>query len=99
VSEPETPEAADALRDDVTDNGVFHAVLEGYNAVYDALPRAETFNRLWRTNAYGGDFPEQFPHLGFLTIPEAERLRELLQIEPGEVLVDLACGAGDRDCG
>jgi SAM-dependent methyltransferase len=94
VSEPETPEAADALRDDVTDNGVFHAVLEGYNAVYDALPRAETFNRLWRTNAYGGDFPEQFPHLGFLTIPEAERLRELLQIEPGEVLVDLACGAG-----
>jgi ubiquinone/menaquinone biosynthesis C-methylase UbiE len=45
-------------------------------------------------NAYGGDFPEQFAHIGFLTAGEARRLRELLQIRPGEALADLACGAG-----
>jgi ubiquinone/menaquinone biosynthesis C-methylase UbiE len=80
--------------DEVTGNGVFRAVLEGYDAVYDALPRGETFNRLWRMNAYDGDFPEQFAHIGFLTVPEAQRLRELLQIRPGETLADLGCGAG-----
>ena len=45
-------------------------------------------------NAYDGGFPEQFAHIGFLTVPEAQRLRELLQIRPGEALADLACGAG-----
>jgi SAM-dependent methyltransferase len=80
--------------DDVMEDGVFGAVLEGYDAVYQSLPRGETFNRLWRSNAYGGDFPEEFAHIGFLTVPEAQRLRDLLQIGPSEVLVDLACGAG-----
>jgi SAM-dependent methyltransferase len=80
--------------DDVMGNGVFRAVLEGYDAVYDALPRGETFNRLWRMNAYHGDFPEPFAHIGFLTAAEAQRLHGMLHIRPGEVLVDLACGAG-----
>jgi ubiquinone/menaquinone biosynthesis C-methylase UbiE len=88
------PAAPGASSDDVTGDGVFRAVLEGYDAVYDALPRGETFNRLWRMNAYDGDFPEQFAHIGFLTVPEGQRLRELLQIRPGETLADLACGAG-----
>jgi hypothetical protein len=44
-------------------------------------------------NAYDGGFPEQFAHIGFLTVPEAQRLREL-RIRPGEALADLACGAG-----
>ena len=60
--------------------------LEGYDAVYDALPRGQTFNRLWRANAYHGDFPEQFAHIGFLTAEEAQRLHRLLHIRPGEVL-------------
>jgi ubiquinone/menaquinone biosynthesis C-methylase UbiE len=80
--------------DDVLGDGVFRVVLEGYDAVYDALPRGETFNRLWRMNAYHGDFPEPFAHIGFLTVGEAQRLRGMLRIAPGEVLVDLACGAG-----
>ena len=90
----ESEAAAASLSDDVTDTGVFHAVLDGYDAVYDALPQGETFNRLWRTNAYGSDFPAEFAHIGFLTVPEAQRMRELLQIAPHGVLVDLACGAG-----
>jgi SAM-dependent methyltransferase len=94
MSDPAAPGAPDAPSEDVTDNGMFRAVLEGYDAVYDALPRGETFNRLWRINAYYGDFPEEFAHIGFLTVPEARRLRGLLPIRPGDALVDLACGAG-----
>jgi SAM-dependent methyltransferase len=77
-----------------TASGVFQVVLDGYDAVYDALPRSKTFNRLWRTNAYGGDFPEEFAHIGFLTIAEAQRIKELLHVGADDVLVDLACGAG-----
>jgi SAM-dependent methyltransferase len=80
--------------DGVTDAGVFQVVLDGYEAVYDSLPRSETFNRLWRTNAYGGDFPESFAHIGFLTVVEGRRMCELLQIGTDDTLVDLACGAG-----
>ena len=94
MSDPAAPGPFNGLSEDVTADGVFRAVLEGYDAVYDALPRCETFNRLWRMNAYDDDFPEQFAHIGFLTVPEAQRLRELLQIRPGEALADLACGAG-----
>lgn len=94
MSDPAAPGALDGLSEDVTGDGVFRAVLEGYDAIYDALPRGETFSRLWRMHAYGGDFPEQFAHIGFLTVPEARRLRGLLQIRPGQALADLACGAG-----
>ncbi|MDA8320795.1 MAG: methyltransferase domain-containing protein [Actinomycetota bacterium] len=78
----------------VTDTGVLQVVLDGYNSIYDALPRGETFSRLWRTNAYGGDFPEEFAHIGFLTLAEAQRTRELLQLGAGGIVADLACGAG-----
>lgn len=94
TADPDAARIAASLREDVTDTGVFHTVLEGYDAVYDALPLGETFSRLWRANAYGGDFPEEFAHIGFLTMPEAQRMREFLQIPADGVLVDLACGAG-----
>lgn len=80
--------------DGVTDDGVFHAVRDGYEAIYDALPQGETFNRLWRDRAYLGEFPLEFAHIGFLTLTEAERMLDLLGVRRGEVLVDLACGAG-----
>ena len=79
--------------DDVTDSGVFQSVLDGYDAVYDALPRSTTFTRIWRANAYD-DFPDAFAHIGFLTLAEGRRLLELLHLRPGSVLVDLACGHG-----
>lgn len=86
--------AAASLTADVTGAGVFQVVVDGYDAVYAALPRGRTFSRLWRTHAYHGDFPDQFAHIGFLTVPEAQRMRELLQIAPDGVLADLACGGG-----
>jgi SAM-dependent methyltransferase len=90
----ERASVAASVTGDVTESGVFRAVLDGYEAVYDALPRGETFNRLWRAHAYRNDFPEEFAHIGFLTVPEAQRMREWLQIGPDDVLADLACGAG-----
>jgi SAM-dependent methyltransferase len=90
----QSTETAASVVGDVTGTGVFQVVLDGYDAIYDALPRGETFSRLWRTNAYGGDFPEEFAHLGFLTVAEAQRMRELLRLGPGDALADLACGAG-----
>ena len=80
--------------DDVTGDGVFQVVLDGYGAMYDALPSGELFNRIWRANAYRGEFPIEFAHIGFLTVTEGQRMLGLLQVTPGAVLVDLACGTG-----
>ena len=82
------------LGDKVTDDGVFHAVRDGYEAVYDALPHGKTFGRIWRDNAYRGEFPIEFAHIGFLTLTEARRMLDALELQPGDVVVDVACGAG-----
>lgn len=88
------PSAGADLSNDVTDDGVFHAVQDGYQAVYAALPNGATFNRIWRDTAYRAEFPIEFAHIGFLTLTEATRMLDLLALEPGGVLVDVACGAG-----
>jgi SAM-dependent methyltransferase len=90
---PEPPHAAD-LNNDVTEAGVFQTVLDAYDAVYEAQARSATFNRIWRTNAYRDDFPVEFAHISFLILAEARRMLELLHIGDGDVLVDVACGAG-----
>jgi SAM-dependent methyltransferase len=79
---------------DEISGGVFDAVRAGYDAVYTALPRSDTFSRLWRSNAYRDDFPAEFAHIGFLTLGEAQRLLALLAPGPGEAVVDVACGTG-----
>ena len=91
---PEKPGLPTEFGDEVTEDGVFRVVLDGYDAVYGALPRGATFNRIWRDKAYGGAFPPEFAHIGFLTAGEARRMLELLGVDSGDVLVDLACGAG-----
>jgi SAM-dependent methyltransferase len=77
---------------DDTTGGVFDVVRDSYDAVYDVLPRSDTFTRLWRENAYRGEFPSEFAHIGFLTLTEARRLLDLLN--PSGVVVDVACGGG-----
>jgi SAM-dependent methyltransferase len=94
VSTPGDPSPIAELRHDVSDDGVFASVRDGYEAVYDVLAQSPTFARIWRANAYRGDFPEEFAHISFLTLSEAERLVELLGIGEGSVLVDVACGGG-----
>ena len=73
---------------------MFQSVRDGYDAVYDVLPQSKTFAEIWRANAYNGDFPEEFAHIGFLTLAEGARLLDLLQLAPGSLLVDVACGHG-----
>ena len=80
--------------DDVSEDGVFNVVRDGYEAVYDALPQGKTFGRIWRERAYGGEFPIEFAHIGFLTLTEAQRLVDGLDLAANDVLVDIACGAG-----
>jgi SAM-dependent methyltransferase len=90
VADPDIPTD---LGDDVTEDGVFQAVQDGYEAVYGALPHGQTFNRIWRNTAYRAEFPVEFAHIGFLTITEARQMLDYLDLTSGDVLVDLACGA------
>jgi SAM-dependent methyltransferase len=92
-SVPDDSPAPPATGDEISD-GVFDAVRAGYDAVYTALPRSDTFSRLWRSNAYRDEFPAEFAHIGFLTLGEAQRLMALLAPGPGDVVVDVACGTG-----
>jgi SAM-dependent methyltransferase len=80
--------------DEVTEDGVFQVVAEGYEAVYAALAKGETFNRLWRTWAYRDEFSVDFAHIGFLTSSEASRVFDELGLNAASTLVDLACGGG-----
>jgi SAM-dependent methyltransferase len=79
-------------RDEITDDGVFKVVADSYEAVYAELTASDTFNRLWRTNAYQNDFPLEFAHIGFLTTREARQVLKTLGLTSESILVDLACG-------
>jgi SAM-dependent methyltransferase len=94
VSTPEDRSPIADLANGGSADGVFETVRDGYEAVYGILAHSPMFARIWRANAYEGEFPEEFAHIGFLTVSEAERLLGLLGIEEGSVLLDVACGAG-----
>ncbi len=67
-------------------------VLSGYDAVYTATPNSPTLRRLWHEHAEGLDFPEEFGHISFVTLPELRRIADELRLRPGDTLVDLGCG-------
>ena len=67
-------------------------VATGYDAVFEATPRSPTLQRLWRELAAGGDFPEEFLHISFVTLAELRRMAAELRLGPGDTLVDLGCG-------
>jgi SAM-dependent methyltransferase len=94
MNAPHEPSNTANLSNEVTDEGVLETVRDAYDAVYDVLASSPTFNRIWRTKAYGGDFPEEFAHISFLNVSEARRLLGLLAVGDGSVLIDAACGAG-----
>lgn len=94
MTTPGEPLEASSLSDDVADDGVFEVVRDAYEAVYDSLPDSPTFTHIWRTNAYRGEFPEAFAHIGFLTLNEAGRLLDLLAVPADGLIVDAACGTG-----
>ena len=66
----------------------------GYNAVHGATPSSPTLRRLWHEHAEGPDFPEEFGHISFVTLPQLRRIAGELRLGPGATLVDLGCGRG-----
>ncbi len=67
-------------------------VSAGYDAVYGAARKSPTLRRLWHEHAEGLDFPEEFGHISFTTLPELRRIVAELRLSPGDTLVDLGCG-------
>jgi SAM-dependent methyltransferase len=69
-------------------------ILASYDAVYAALPNSPTLRRLWHEYAEGAEFPEEFGHVSFVTLPELRRMAAELRLGHGDTLVDLGCGMG-----
>jgi len=67
-------------------------VSAGYDAVYRGVSNSPTQRRLWHELAEGLDFPEEFGHISFTTLPELRRIAAELRLRPGDTLVDLGCG-------
>jgi SAM-dependent methyltransferase len=67
-------------------------VASGFDAVYAAIPNGPTLRRLWHEHAEGLDFPEEFGHISFTTLPELQRMATELRLDRGNTLVDLGCG-------
>jgi ubiquinone/menaquinone biosynthesis C-methylase UbiE len=69
-------------------------VASGYDAFYAAWGRSPTLREIWRRHVTGPDYPEEFAHISFLPFAQLQALTAGLDVAAGEVLVDLACGAG-----
>ncbi|MBI2912937.1 MAG: methyltransferase domain-containing protein [Chloroflexi bacterium] len=67
-------------------------VTAGYDAVFGATSRSPTLRRLWRELAAGSDFPEEFLHISFTTLPLLRRMADEMGLRPGDTLVDIGCG-------
>ncbi len=66
----------------------------GYNAVYAGIPKSPTLRRLWHEHVEGLEFPEEFGHISFVTVPQLQRMAAELRLSPGDMLADLGCGLG-----
>lgn len=69
-------------------------VAAGYDAVFAGVPRSPTFQRIWRTDSLGPDYPDGFEHISFLTLPEMRSMASALALTANSTLADLACGMG-----
>ena len=48
-------------------------VAQGYDAVYEAMPNSTTLRRIWKTIVAGADFPDDFYHISFVTLPDQDQ--------------------------
>ena len=69
-------------------------IADGYDAVYQTAGESATLARIWRDHATGPGFPEAFSHISFITVAELTSVAADLALGSGDLLVDLACGAG-----
>lgn len=75
-------------------SGERDVVAMGYDSFYAVWGRSPTLRRIWREHVTGPDYPEEFAHISFLSLPQLRALAEGLDLAAGQVLADLACGAG-----
>jgi SAM-dependent methyltransferase len=69
-------------------------VAQGYDAVYDAMPRSPTLLRLWKQLVAGPDYPDGFYHISFITLQDLRQLARALNLSSGSTFSDVACGMG-----
>ncbi len=69
-------------------------VARGYDAFYASWGRSTTLRRIWRELVTGPDYPEEVAHIRCLALAQLRALAAGLRVAEGQVLVDLACGAG-----
>ena len=69
-------------------------VAQGYDAVYEAMPRSPTLLRIWKQHAAGSDYPDAFSHISFVTVDALRRLTGALGLSRRSTFADLACGMG-----
>lgn len=69
-------------------------IASGYDTLYAAWDSSPTLRRIWREYVTGEDYPEEFEHISFLSLDQLRSLSEGLELSEGDLVVDLACGAG-----
>lgn len=69
-------------------------IASGYDAFYAAWGQSPALRRIWREHVTGPDFPEEYAHISFLPLAALDTLTDALALGEGDLLVDLACGAG-----
>jgi len=69
-------------------------VAQGYDAVYDAMPRSPTLLRLWKQLVAGQDYPDDFYHISFITLQDLRHLARTLGLSSAWRFCDVACGMG-----
>src|SRR5947209_5899712 len=57
-------------------------VAQGYDAVYEAMPRSPTLLRLWSQLVAGPDYPDDFYHISFITLQDLRHLARALALSP-----------------
>ena len=69
-------------------------VAQGYDAVYEATPRSPTLWRIWKEQAAGEDYPDEFSHISFVSLSDLRTLKDSLGLQKESKFADLACGMG-----
>jgi SAM-dependent methyltransferase len=69
-------------------------VAQGYDAVYEAMPRSPTLLRIWKRLVAGEDYPDDFYHISFITLEDLRHLARALGLSRRSRFADVACGMG-----
>lgn len=73
--------------------GELESSAAAFDAAFAAVDGGVTLGRIWR-EVYGADYPHDADPYSFVTLTDLHRMAGLLNIGPGQTLVDMACGRG-----